>query len=294
MTVGGNLIDYPFELTTHTADMVSSKILWNSVISTKGAHFAGFNIKNMYLKTPLDQFEYMKMPITLFPATIIAHYSLNEKVLNGYVYMEIRKGMYGLPQAGILANKLLKKRLARLGYFEQPHTPGLWKHVTRPIWFNPCVDDFGIKYIGQEHLQHLYNALRKETYKIVDDLEGDLYCGIALKWNYVKHYANLVAMVKYVMKQLTKYGHAAPLKPQHCPYLPTPIKYDKDNQSPLPIDDSPWLDEADKKRIKHIVGSFLYCARAVDPTVLMALSEISSQQAAPTENSMTSGTMPLT
>ncbi len=56
--------------------------------------------------------------------------------------------MYGLPQSGILANKLLKKRLALHGYFEQSHTPGLWKHVSRPVWFNHCVDDFGIKYIG--------------------------------------------------------------------------------------------------------------------------------------------------
>ena len=95
--------------------------------------------------------------------------------------MEIRKGMHGLPQAGILANKLLKERLARQGYFEQPHTPGLWKHVSRPVWFNLCVDDFGIKYIGRENLQHLYDALLMETYKIVEDLDGDLYCGIALK-----------------------------------------------------------------------------------------------------------------
>jgi hypothetical protein len=54
ITVGGNLIDYPFELTSRTADMVSSKILWNSVISTKDTHFAGADIKNMYLETPLD------------------------------------------------------------------------------------------------------------------------------------------------------------------------------------------------------------------------------------------------
>ena len=58
--------------------------------------------------------------------------------------MEIRRGMYGLPQAGILANKLLRTRLARHGYFEQPHTPGLWKHLSRPVWFNLCVDDFGV------------------------------------------------------------------------------------------------------------------------------------------------------
>ena len=65
------------------------------------------------------------------------------------------------------------------------------------------MDDFGIKHIEREYLQHLYDALRKETYEIVEDLDGDLYCGIAQKWNYAKHHVNLT-MVKYVMKQLTK------------------------------------------------------------------------------------------
>jgi hypothetical protein len=285
ITVGGNLINYPFKLTTRTADMVSSKILWNSVIGTKDAHFAGTNIKNMYPETPLDWYEYMKMPIAIFPTDIIEHYRLNEKVLGGYVYMEIREGVYGLPQAGVLANKLLKERLTRHGYFEQPHTPGLCKHVSRPVWFYLCVDNFGIKYIGKENLQHLYDALQKETYKIVEDLEGNLYCGIALKWNYAKHHVDL-AMAKYIMKQLTKYGRVAPLKPQHCPYLLNPIKHGKENQAPSPLDDSPLLNEAGKKRVQQIVGSFLYYAQAVDPTILMALSEISSQQAAPTENTM--------
>ncbi len=97
------------------------------------ACFAGADIKNMYLETPLDRFEYMKMPIALLPTDIIEHYNLLEKAIYGYVYMEICKGMYGLPQADVLANKLLKLRLARHGYFEQPHTPGLWKHHSRPV-----------------------------------------------------------------------------------------------------------------------------------------------------------------
>ena len=57
VTVGGNLINYSFELTTRTTDMVSSKILWNSTISAKGACFAGADIKSMYLETPLDRYE---------------------------------------------------------------------------------------------------------------------------------------------------------------------------------------------------------------------------------------------
>jgi hypothetical protein len=72
----------------------------------------------------------MKMPLCLISNNIIKHYELHEKAVDGFVYMEIRKSMYGLPQAGILANKLLKLRLACHGYFKQPHTPGLWKHLS--------------------------------------------------------------------------------------------------------------------------------------------------------------------
>jgi hypothetical protein len=215
----------------------------------------------------------------------VNHYDLKRKAKNGFVYMEIQQGMYGLPQAGILVNKLLKKRLALHGYFEQPHTPGLWKHISRPVWFNLCVDDFGIKYIGKEHLQHLYDALKKETYEIVEDHNGELYFGISLKWNYKKRWVD-TSMAQYVMKHLIKYGHAAPAKPQHCPYSPDTILYGKDNKAPTPSNESPLLDEAGKKRIQQIVDTFLYYARAVDPTIVMALSDLSLQQSAPTENTM--------
>jgi hypothetical protein len=79
----------------------------------------------MFLNTPLDRYEYIMMPLALLPTDIIEHYKLLEKALNGYVYVEICKCMYNLPQAGILANKLFKKRLAKHGYYKQPHTPGL-------------------------------------------------------------------------------------------------------------------------------------------------------------------------
>ena len=54
----------------------------------------------------------MIMPIKLIPQELIDLYDLNTKVENGYVYIEIQKGMYGLPQAGIFADKLLKEKLA--------------------------------------------------------------------------------------------------------------------------------------------------------------------------------------
>ncbi len=84
-------------------------------------------------------------------------------------------------------------------------------------------------------------------------------------------------MAQYVMKQLVQYGHVAPTKPQHCPYLPNTIQYGKDNQAPTPSDDSSLLDKAGKKRIQKNVGSFLFYAQAVDPTIVKALSDLSSQ-----------------
>jgi hypothetical protein len=69
--------------------MVSAKIMWNRVISTPGAKFGGADIKNMCLETPLDLYEYIEMPLKLFPDDIINHYNLQEKACNGYVYMEI-------------------------------------------------------------------------------------------------------------------------------------------------------------------------------------------------------------
>jgi hypothetical protein len=160
--------------------------------------------------------------------------------------------MYGLPQAGILANKLLKKRLAKHGYFKQPHTSSLWKHKSCPVWFNLAVDDFRIKYVGEGHLQHLYSTLQKETYDIVEDRTGNLHCGINLKLNHDKGYINL-AMPQYVMKQLTCYAHPVPNKPHHCPFSPNPITYGKDNQAPTPADKSPLLDDAGKKHIQQVV-----------------------------------------
>jgi hypothetical protein len=147
------------------------------------------------------------------------------------------------------------------------------------------MDDLGIKYIGREHLQHLYDALQKKTYEIVEDWTGNLYCRNTLKWNYMKHHVDL-AMPAYVMKQLTKYNHVAPLKPQHCPYSPNPLKYNKYKQLPSTLDKSPPLDKAQKKHVHQIVSSFLYYAQAVDPTILLALLEIALQQAAPTKNTM--------
>ena len=122
----------------------------------------------------------MRMKLELFPDDVIEEYNLRGKVEpNGYVYIEVRKSMYGLPQAGLLAQKLLEKRLAKHGYKQSVVTPGLWTHGWRPICFSLAVDDFGVKYVSEEHAAHLVAAL-KETYDIEVHEKGEKYVGISI------------------------------------------------------------------------------------------------------------------
>ena len=82
ITVGGNLIDYPYELTTRTADLTTPKIMWNSVVSTRDARYICADVKNFYLCTPLDRPEYMRMPAKYLPDEFIKHYGLANKIKN--------------------------------------------------------------------------------------------------------------------------------------------------------------------------------------------------------------------
>jgi hypothetical protein len=115
LTVGVNLIHYPDKVSTPSADLTTVNILLNSVISTPRARFATFDLKDFYLGTPMLQKEYMRIAITSIPQSIIDQYHLLDLVHNGFVLVAISRGMYGLPQAGILAYNQLVTHLAQYG-----------------------------------------------------------------------------------------------------------------------------------------------------------------------------------
>jgi hypothetical protein len=211
LTVGGNLIQYPGDVSTRSANLTTSKCLWISTISTEGAKYMCLDVKNFYLGTPMDSFEYMRIPIKLIPHEIIEQYNFLPLVSDGHVYIEVQRGMCGLPQAGILVNQLLARRLAIHGYHQTKFTPGLWRHVTRPIQFTLVVDDFGVQYVGAEHAHHLIAALETD-YTVSKDWTGGLYCGITLNWDYANKYVDL-SMPGYIKDALHKFQHPLPKRP---------------------------------------------------------------------------------
>jgi hypothetical protein len=183
IAVDGNLITYKGSTSACTADLTTSKLLWNSVLGTEGAKYMCINIKNFYLTAALDYYEYMKIPLALFPEWIKTQYNLDTHAKDGFVFLEIRRAVWGLSQAGILANKLLRKRLKSHGYYECVNTPGLWRHETRPITFTLVVKNFGVKYMVKEHADYLINCLKEETHELTEDWTCNLYRGISLRWD---------------------------------------------------------------------------------------------------------------
>ena len=97
----------------------------------------------------MAQYEYMILPVYIIPQDIIDEYQIMNKVKNGFIVCEIRQGMYGLPKAWMIANKIIIEIFAKHGYRTCELTPGLWKHDTNPVIFCITVNDFGVKYVGK-------------------------------------------------------------------------------------------------------------------------------------------------
>ena len=151
--------------------------------------------------------------------------------------------------------KTAEKFLTKHGYHELPHTPGLFCHETRQIWFTLVVEDFGIKYVGKENAKHLLGVL-KEFYEMEDDWNGGLYCGITLDWNYKEKYVD-IAMPNYVPNQLLTHGRPPPKRAQNTPFEPRPINYGAKSDTIIHEDPGKLLGDADKKYIQQVLGSFL-------------------------------------
>jgi hypothetical protein len=142
------------------------------------------------------------------------------------------------------------------------------------------VDDFAVKYVAKQHAEHLRNTLLK-TYELTTDWAGMVYSGITLKWDYKNRTCD-ISMPGYVSNMLSKFQHDAPNHPQHTPsrYV-TPVYISKTQYATK--DETPPLTAKQCLTIQKVTGSVLYYARAVDPTVLMPLNDIATEQTKATE-----------
>eukprot|EP00804_Cyclotella_cryptica_P014502 CCRYP_004803-RE/>CCRYP_004803-RE protein AED:0.38 eAED:0.38 QI:0/0/0/1/0/0/2/0/429 len=214
--------------------------------------------------------EFGRVKLSDIPDEIIVEYKLRDIATNdGWVYLRADKTHYGLPQAGSLSHDLLEKRLNAEGYFKSLVVPGLWKHKTRSIQFVLVVDDFGIKYLKQDDLDHLLNVLRRYY---------------ELDWDYDKGEVHL-SMEPYLWKALRQFDNAIPKKRQDSPYPHVAPQYRAKAQY-AKYDNSPAVGKEGQQHVQKVNGKFLWYDRAVDPTTLVPLSALAAQQSKPTEQTL--------
>ena len=143
------------------------------------------------------------------------------------------------------------------------------------------MENFGIKYVEKEHVEHLLKALKK-NYKFTEDWEGDLDCGIKLDWNYKEGFLD-ISMPGYTKNLLQRVRHEKPAKPQHSPYRDPPLIFGTGAQNTILPDESPKLDKIRLRRVQQVIGGILCYAHTVDITVLPALGTIPCEQSQATE-----------
>ena len=77
LTVGGNLMNYPGDVGTTTSDMITSKLLFNSILLN--IYTKLMVIEKNYLNTPMAGYEYMRLPIDIIMQEIVYEYQLMDK-----------------------------------------------------------------------------------------------------------------------------------------------------------------------------------------------------------------------
>ena len=109
LCVGCDRLHCPWDCGTPTVEMLTVKLLWNSIVATPNAKFISIDIKDFYLNTPKHRYEYKRLKSSHLPDNVIRQYNLRENITkDGYVRTEICRGMYGIRSAVILAQRHLK------------------------------------------------------------------------------------------------------------------------------------------------------------------------------------------
>ena len=93
ITVTGSQICYPRDVGTPTGSLDLVKIIINSVLSHRNAHFVSFDFKNFYFQTPMERSKYVRIKLSDIPQEFIEEYDLRETSQNDWIYFEILCGV---------------------------------------------------------------------------------------------------------------------------------------------------------------------------------------------------------
>jgi hypothetical protein len=172
---------------------------------------------------PMVDPEYVCIKVTDIPKEFILEYDFARKEdHNRWIYFEIQRGYYSLPQAGILANDFLCGCLEKEGYYEAATVPGLWKHKWWPIQFFLIVNIFGVEYVVIKHFNHLLVVLQG-YHQVQINMADNKIVGLNVQWDFPSK--QICIDMKSYVNNLLSLNCPMPKKAQLLPFTVTPIAY---------------------------------------------------------------------
>ena len=110
-TIGGDKLDAYQDVRSPAVGITDTKLYINSTISDahRGARYCTGDLKDFFLCSTMRIYQYMRLHRQYITAEIADEYNITDDFFDskGYIYLEIRKGMYGLKEAAILAYEQL-------------------------------------------------------------------------------------------------------------------------------------------------------------------------------------------
>jgi hypothetical protein len=222
--------------------------------------------------------------VKFIPKKVMDFYNLHQFLFKGALFCIVLKTHYGLPQAGALSQQRLFAHLEAHGYFQLFHAPALFRNKDGTIRFALVVDDFAVVWSSQVALKHFLSTLRK-LYTIKVDHKGSKYLGITIDIDRIQRHVTL-SMPGYIEK-LLKRVRPDGVKPASTPsiYSPPP-NYKSSRAQTATVDASPLASKEQQLELQIVVGTLLYYARTVDPSILTVVHALGSVQSKPTINDL--------
>lgn len=281
-TFGGDRSNYNGVTASYQAAMSTVKLLLNKNISIDDSRWMTMDVADMYLhsRLPDDQYEYMVLNIDEIPQEIIDTYHIMDYVSPGdtKAYVEVTGCLYGMKQAGYIANKDIVEHLGNNGYTQHPNTPCLFKHESDDIEFTLITDDFGVRYGNKAAADRLLSVMSRK-YTMTHDWTGAKYAGFDILNDYNTSTRRCEISMKGYMAAVLKRFKINISHNVFSPEFFQPINYgSKDSQLTKIADTTPSLSAVDINLVQQIVGCILYYARGVDATMRPAVDHISMEQ----------------
>ncbi len=193
------------------------------------------------------------------------------------------KTHYGLPQAGALSQERLFDHLERNRYFPLFHTPSIFRNHNGTVRFSLVVDDFAVVWSHKTDMNHFIKTLR-QLYTVKVDWNGGKNLGMTIDINQSKRAAchTLYAWLHHQAHSSAVSDRKESRARQHRRYISPQITNHLRLNQTATIDETPLASLAQQRELQVVVGTLLYYARSVDPSILTAVHELGSVQSKPT------------